>query len=135
MALKASFKFLIVDDDADTRNLIKVLLRKNGFKNVTSVSDGEEAFRFLKQSHEDGEPVEILLVDWNMPNMNGMELLKKVQDDPRFSNIPFLMVTADNDRDHVLEVLSTGVADYIVKPIIVDVLLEKIVNAHDKGAA
>jgi len=135
MALKASLKFLVVDDDPDTRNLIKVLLRKSGFKNVTSVSDGEEAFRFVKQSLEDGDPVELILADWNMPNLDGLELLKKIQDDPRFSNIPYIMVTADNDRDHVLEVLSTGVTDYMVKPIIVDVLVKKIVQACDKPAA
>ncbi len=135
MAIKSSLKFLIIDDDPDTRNLIKVLLRKSGFKNVTSVSDGEEGFRFMKQSIEDGDPVEFILADWNMPNLNGLDLLKKINEDPRFANIPFIMVTADNDRDHVLEVLSSGVADYMVKPIIVDVLLKKIVNAYKNAAA
>ena len=126
MKVSPNLNILIVEDDGDMRVLIKNLLRKKGLKNVNSVNDGNEALAALNEAESKQEPVELLLVDWHTPGMDGLELLKQVKAHESFKFIPFAMLTADGERDHVLEALSLGVDDYIMKPIVVDVLLNKI---------
>ena len=135
MKVSPNLNILVVEDDNDMRTLIKSLLRKKGLKNIHSVNDGIEAINYLIESESKQEPVELLLVDWHTPNMDGLELLKKVKDNDSFKYIPFAMLTADGEREHVLEALSLGVDDYIMKPIVVDVLLKKIWALMGAGAS
>lgn len=126
MKISAGIKILVIDDCLDTRNHIKLILRKKGFTNVFSCNNGEEGLEFLKKAHKDYEPVQLVLADWQMPKIDGLELLTRTRLDERFKNIPYIMITADNDRNHVLEVVSIGVDGYVVKPIKGEVLLKKI---------
>lgn len=126
MKISSSLSILVVEDDSDMRTLIKSLLRKKGLKNIHSVNDGVEAINYLIESESKKTPVELMLVDWHTPNMNGLELLKKIKENDSFKYIPFAMLTANGDKENVLEALSLGVDDYIMKPIVVDVLLKKI---------
>ncbi|MDD0853235.1 response regulator [Halobacteriovorax sp. GB3] len=126
MKVSSSLRILIVDDCIDTRNFIKQILLKKGFKNVLSVSDGERAIEVLNESYTAFEPVGVILADWQMPNVDGLQLLSRVRLDDRFKDVPFIMVTSDRERDHVIQALNVGVDSYIVKPIKGDVLLEKL---------
>jgi two-component system chemotaxis response regulator CheY len=128
MKLTTNLKILIVEDDLDTRNLIKVILRKLGFKNLHSTSDGEEAVEYMKKSYMEDKPVGLVLADWNMPKLDGISFLRKLRNSSDFKRIPFLMVTADSDRAHVVEAINEGVSGYLIKPITPDVLKEKIVK-------
>lgn len=132
MGVSASLRILIVDDCIDTRNFIKQILLKKGFKNIVSAKNGEEAMLILKESHNAFSPIGIILADRQMPILDGMQFLSKVRLDERYSHIPFIMITADNEKDHVLEALSVGVTNYIVKPIRGDVLLEKMANTLNR---
>lgn len=132
MGVSASLRILIVDDCIDTRNFIKQILLKKGFKNIVSAKNGEEAMLILKESHNAFSPIGIILADRQMPILDGMQFLSKVRLDERYSHIPFIMITADNEKDHVLEALSVGATNYIVKPIKGDVLLEKMANTLNR---
>jgi two-component system chemotaxis response regulator CheY len=133
MKVTPSLKILVVDDCLDTRNHIKLILRKKGFKKVIGAHDGNEGIDMLKKSFDDYDPVALVLADWQMPDMDGIEFLSKMRTDSRFKDVPFIMVTCDNDREHVIQAISTGVDNYMVKPIKADTLLKKIsVTLHDK---
>ena len=89
MLMDLNMKILVVDDLAPMRHVIKGILKQLGFKNIIEVEDGTEALRALKK-----EKFGLTLADWNMPNMNGLDLLKAVRSDETLKDIPFLMVTA-----------------------------------------
>lgn len=132
MAVSASLRILIVDDCIDTRNFIKQLLLKKGFKNIVSATNGDEALQILNESYKAFTPIGLILADREMPVLDGMQFLSKVRLDPRYNEVPFIMVTADNEKDHVVEALSVGVTNYIVKPIRGDVLLNKMVETLER---
>jgi len=126
MKISPSLKILVVDDCLDTRNHIKLILRKKGFKKVVGAHDGNEGIEVLNKSFDEYDPVCLVLADWSMPDMDGIQFLSKMRTDSRFKDIPFIMVTGDNDREHVIQAISTGVDNYMVKPIKADTLLQKI---------
>jgi two-component system chemotaxis response regulator CheY len=128
MKLTANLRILVVEDDLDTRNLIKVILRKEGFKSIDSCVDGIEAIGYMKKSHEEGNPIQLILADWNMPNLDGISFLNALKKSNEFSSVPFIMVTADSDRTHVVEAINAGVSGYVIKPITPDQLKDKIVQ-------
>lgn len=123
MALgKPDMKILVVDDFPTMRRIVKTLLKQNGFSNFVEAEDGEKAYRLL-QSHPD---IEFIVSDWNMPNMTGLEFLKTVRADPKFKTIPFLMVTAEAEKENIIEAVKSGVSNYIVKPFTGATLNEKM---------
>lgn len=123
MALgKPDMKVLIVDDFPTMRRIIKTLLKQNGYSNFIEAEDGEKAYRLL-QTHPD---VEFIVSDWNMPNMTGLEFLKTVRADPKFKALPFLMVTAEAEKENIIEAVKSGVSNYIVKPFTGATLKEKM---------
>lgn len=132
MAVSAALRILIVDDCIDTRNFIKQILLKKGFKNIVSATNGDEALQILNESYKAFTPIGLILADREMPVLDGMQFLSKVRLDPRYNEVPFIMVTADNEKDHVVEALSVGVTNYIVKPIRGDVLLNKMVETLER---
>jgi two-component system, chemotaxis family, chemotaxis protein CheY len=111
MALDTSMNILIVDDFATMRRIIKGVLKQLGFSNLIEAEDGEAALKELRK-----EKVGLIVSDWNMPNMTGLELLKAVRADSSLKSIPFLMVTAEGQKENVIQAVQAGVSNYIVKP-------------------
>lgn len=114
-------KFLIVDDFATMRRIIRNLLRQLGYNNIEEAEDGAVGLRKL-QSQE----IDFVICDWNMPNMTGIELLREIRSDDSLKGLPFLMVTAEAIKENIIEAVKAGVSNYIVKPFTADVLQEKI---------
>ena len=115
-------KILVVDDSSTMRRIIKNTLARLGFKDVLEAEHGVEAWEIL-----DGNPdIEMLITDWNMPEMNGLELVKKVRADERFEDLPIIMVTTEGGKAEVITALKAGVNNYIVKPFTPQVLKEKL---------
>lgn len=121
MAYDTKMKVLVVDDFATMRRIVKNVLRQLGFENITEADDGETAVRKLES-----ERIDFIVSDWNMPKMSGLELLKWVRAHDEFKDLPFLMVTAEAQKENVLEAVKAKVSNYIVKPFTADTLAEKI---------
>ena len=121
MAIDYNMKVMIVDDFATMRRIVKNILTQLGFKNFVEADDGTVAWEILQK-----EKVDFIVSDWNMPKMSGIELLKKVRADERFKDLPFLMVTAEAQKENILEAVKARVSNYIVKPFTPETLNEKI---------
>ncbi len=125
-------RVLIVDDMASLRDLLKAYLRRLGFKHVTEAVDGRDAYQTLIASKAAGNPFELVISDWNMPNMTGLELLKLVRGIPDWKNLPFLILTTENEKEKVMEAVMAQVSNYIVKPIEERTLEEKLLRTWQK---
>jgi two-component system chemotaxis response regulator CheY len=115
-------KLLVVDDSSTMRRIIKNTLARLGHKDVLEGADGVEGWEQLDAHPE----VDMLITDWNMPEMNGLELVKKVRADERFKDLPIIMVTTEGGKAEVITALKAGVNNYIVKPFTPQVLKEKL---------
>ncbi|MDX9820597.1 MAG: response regulator [Syntrophales bacterium] len=125
--MQKDMKILIVDDFATMRKVIRNLLKQVGYENILEAEDGVSALRVLK-----AQKVDLVISDWNMPNMTGFELLKAVRADADLGKTPFLMVTAEALQDNVVAAVKAGVSNYIVKPFTAEVLNEKISKIMEK---
>ena len=114
-------KVLVVDDSAVMRQIIKKNLKELGF---TELSEAEDGAAGLKKAGE--EPVDLIVSDWNMPNMTGLEFLKAVRADANLKGTAFIMVTSEADKEKIMEAVQAGVNQYIVKPFNAMQLEEKI---------
>ena len=112
---------LVVDDFNTMRKVVRKCLNQLGFKNITEAVDGADALEKLQNSK-----FELVVSDWNMPNMMGIDLLKAVRADEELKEIPFLMVTAEGKKENVMEAIKSGVSNYVVKPFTAEVLGEKL---------
>jgi len=115
-------KLLVVDDSSTMRRIIKNTLSRLGYEDVLEGEDGLQGWTVLNENPEIG----MLITDWNMPEMNGLELVKKVRGDTRFSDLPIIMVTTEGGKAEVITALKAGVNNYIVKPFTPQVLKEKL---------
>jgi two-component system, chemotaxis family, chemotaxis protein CheY len=122
-----NIKILVVDDFATMRKVIRNLLKQVGYENIAEAEDGVLALRVLKS-----QKVDLVISDWNMPNMTGLELLKAVRADEDLKTTPFLMVTAEALQDNVIAAVKAGVSNYIVKPFTAEVLNDKITKILEK---
>lgn len=121
-------KILVVDDFATMRKVIRNLLKQVGYeKNIVEAEDGVIALKILKS-----QKIDLVVSDWNMPNMTGLELLKAVRSDEDLKSTPFLMVTAEALQDNVIAAVKAGVSNYIIKPFTAEVLNDKISNILEK---
>jgi two-component system chemotaxis response regulator CheY len=125
--LDKNMKILIVDDFSTMRRIIKNLLRDLGFTNTTEADDGLTALPMLQSGNFD-----FLVTDWNMPGMNGIDLLRAVRADERLKNLPVLMVTAEAKRDQIIEAAQAGVNGYVVKPFTAQGLKDKIEKIFER---
>ena len=125
-----NMKILVVDDFSTMRRIIKNLLRDLGFNNTTEADDGTTALPLLQAGGFD-----FLITDWNMPGMQGIDLLKAVRTDPKLQKLPVLMVTAESKRDQIVEAAQAGVNGYIVKPFTAVTLKEKIEKIFERVVA
>jgi two-component system chemotaxis response regulator CheY len=112
---------LIVDDSRPIRRIESDILQELGFE-TDGASNGKEAWERLQQ----GPPPDVLLVDWNMPEMDGLEFLKAVRGDDRFSEVTVLMVTTETETDQMLRALSAGADEYLMKPFQKECLVDKL---------
>jgi len=115
-------KILVVDDSATMVRIIVNTLEKAGFANIVTAENGKEALERLAQ-HRD---IDLVLSDWNMPEMRGIELLIAMRAAETTKNIPFIMVTSRNVKEDILDAVKAGANDYLVKPFTVDAIKEKL---------
>lgn len=119
--MNKDIKILVVDDFSTMRRIIKNLLRDLGYNNVQEADDGNTALPMLQGSHFD-----FLITDWNMPGMQGIDLLRAVRADEKLRALPVLMVTAEQKREQIVAAAEAGVNGYIIKPFTATTLKEKI---------
>ena len=116
-----NMKVLVVDDFSTMRRIVKNLLRDLGFTNIQEADDGSTALPMLK----DGE-FDFVVTDWNMPGMQGIDLLKAIRADASLAHIPVLMVTAEAKKEQIVMAAQAGVNGYIVKPFTAATLKTKL---------
>jgi two-component system chemotaxis response regulator CheY len=114
-------KFLVVDDSPTMRRIVINALHSFGYNDVIEASDGQDALAILYT-----EKIDFVITDWNMPNMNGLELTKAIRNDATFGTLPVLMVTTRGIKEDIVQALQAKVNNYIVKPFTPAVLKEKI---------
>jgi len=115
-------KVLVVDDSSTMRRIIVNTLARLGYKDVVQGADGVEAWEAMQNNPDIG----VVITDWNMPNMNGLELVKKIRAEEKYADIPIIMVTTEGGKAEVITALKAGVNNYIVKPFTPQVLKEKL---------
>ena len=125
--LDTNMKVLLVDDFATMRKIVRNILGQLGIKNVDEADDGSTALPKLKQNKYD-----IVISDWNMPKMTGLDLLKAVRADENLKSLPFLMVTAEALKDNIVAAAQEGISDYVVKPFTAATLEEKLKKIFGK---
>ena len=119
--MNLDMKILIVDDFATMRRIVRNVLRQIGFTNMVEADNGKNALKILKK-----ENIDLILCDWNMPEMPGIDLLKTLRSEDELKSIPFVMVTAEAQKDNIIEAVKAGVNSYIVKPFTAETVSEKL---------
>lgn len=121
MAFDPNMRVLVVDDFSTMRRIIKNILRQLGFNNIVEADDGTTAWDVLNK-----DKIDFIISDWNMPQMTGIDLLRKVRASDEFGDLPFLMVTAEAQQENIIEAVTAKVSNYIVKPFTPETLKQKI---------
>jgi len=114
-------RILVVDDMSTMRRIIKTILNQLGYSNIEEAENGKQALAKLKK-----EKFDFVITDWNMPEMDGLTLVREIRSDEELKALPVLMVTAEAKKENVMEALKAGVNNYIVKPFTPEVLKEKM---------
>lgn len=127
--MNKNLKILVVDDFSTMRRIVKNLLNELGFSDITEADDGKTALPLLQ-----GGQFDFVITDWNMPGMPGIELLRHIRADERLKGIPVLMVTAEAQREQIIEAAKAGVSGYIVKPFTGVTLKEKLDKIFERYA-
>ena len=126
--LLSKINFLVVDDMSTMRTIVRNILRSFGAKTFVDADDGTTALEAL----ENNDKIDFIICDWNMPNMSGLELLKKLRSADKYKDIAFLMVTAEQDVGQVKEAITAGVDGYIIKPFNKDMFSERLTSVLKK---
>lgn len=124
MAVDMNMRILIVDDYKTMLRIMRNLLRQLGFENVEEASDGGAALALLQS----GGSFDLIISDWNMEPMTGIQLLREVRADAHLKMLPFIMVTAESKSENVIAAKEAGVSNYIVKPFNAETLKSKMVS-------
>ena len=119
--IDTSIKVLVVDDMSTMRRILKNVLKQIGFSNLVEAENGQDALNKLKVGD-----IGLIVSDWNMPVMQGIELLRTVRADAELKHLPFLMVTAEAQKENIIEAVQAGVSNYVVKPFTAEALQEKL---------
>lgn len=127
MNIDKNIKILVVDDFSTMRRIVKNLLRDLGFTNTHEADDGSTALPMLQKGD-----FEFVVTDWNMPGMEGIDLLKAIRADDNLKHLPVLMVTAEAKREQIIEAAQAGVNGYIVKPFTAATLKEKLDKVFER---
>lgn len=121
-------KIMIVDDSSTMRRILKNCLAKLNYEDVVEAGDGLEAQKVLEQNKDVG----LALVDWNMPNMNGYELLQVIKSKDEYKDIKVIMVTTEAEKTNVVMAIKAGAANYVIKPFTPEIIGEKISSTLTK---
>jgi two-component system chemotaxis response regulator CheY len=122
-----NMRVLVVDDFATMRRIVKNVLKQIGFTNILEADDGSTALAVLQQ-----DKIDLIISDWNMPKVTGLDLLKAVRSDESMKGTPFLMVTAEAQKDNVIQAVQAGVSNYVVKPFTAEALQGKLEQIFNK---
>lgn len=125
-------KFIVIDDFATMRKIIKKVLTELGYTNIDEAEDGAKALPMIQAATNSGAPYALIISDWNMPNMTGLELLKTCKGEPTLKGIPFMLVTAEGEQKQIIEAAKAGVSDYVVKPFNAQTLKEKMLKVYQR---
>ncbi len=117
----SDLKILVVDDMSVMRTILKSLLNNMGIKDILEAADGEIALRILQENK-----IDLILSDWNMPKMSGIELLRRVREDILLQNIPFVMISAEATSENLAQAIRLHVTQYLIKPVSAAQLEQKI---------
>ena len=120
-------KFLVVDDFSTMRRIVRNLLKELGYSKVEEAEDGAMALSKLKNEHFD-----FVISDWNMPVMNGLDMLKSIRADAALAKLPVLMVTAEAKKENIIAAAQAGANGYVVKPFTAATLDEKLAKIFEK---
>lgn len=127
MPADLNMKILVVDDMSTMRRIVKNILKQLGFSNMEEAENGQEALQKLK-----ADTYGFVVSDWNMPVMPGIELLRAIRADETLKHIPVLMVTAEAQKENLIEAIQAGVNNYVVKPFTAETMQEKINKIFNK---
>ena len=119
--INKTMKVLVVDDFSTMRRIVKNILTQLGFTNIVEAEDGKQG---LARVMEGG--IELIVSDWNMPNMMGIDFLRAVRANANTKSIPFLMVTAESNKENIIQAVQAGVSNYVVKPFTAEVMEQKL---------
>ena len=122
-----NLRFLVIDDFATMRRIVRTLLQDLGFQNVEEAEDGQDALTKLRASTFD-----FVISDWNMPNLDGLQLLSEMRKDDALKAIPVLMVTAEAKKENIIAAAQAGANGYVVKPFTAATLEEKLNKIFEK---
>ncbi len=128
--LDLSLKVLVVDDFSTMRRIVKNLLKQIGYSDIEEAEDGVQALSKLQNGG-----FGLVVSDWNMPNMDGLDMLKAIRHDAAIKDMPVLMVTAEAEKEKVITAIQAGVNNYVVKPFTGEILKEKLDKIFDKIAS
>jgi two-component system chemotaxis response regulator CheY len=127
VVLNKNMKILVVDDFSTMRRIIKNLLKDLGFANIQEADDGNTALPMLQQGDFD-----FVVTDWNMPGMQGIDLLRAIRADANLKHIPVLMVTAEAKKEQIVAAAQAGVNGYVIKPFTAATLKEKLAKIFER---
>ena len=127
VVLDKNMKILVVDDFSTMRRIIKNLLKDLGFANIQEADDGSTALPMLQQGDFD-----FVVTDWNMPGMQGIDLLRAIRADANLKHIPVLMVTAEAKKEQIVAAAQAGVNGYVIKPFTAATLKEKLAKIFER---
>lgn len=125
-------RFLVVDDFATMRKIIKKVLAELGYTQIEEADDGKPAFELIQKAHNEGKPFGFVISDWNMPGMTGIDLLKSCKEVSYLKDMPFMLVTAESEQKNIIEAAKAGVSDYVVKPFNAQTLKAKLERVYSK---
>lgn len=125
--LDKSISVLVVDDFSSMREIIRNILRQLGIRNIDVAEDGSSAVPKLSKKSYD-----VALVDFNMPRMNGVELIKHIRSNEKTKSMPIIMITAEAKKENIVSAVDAGVSDYIVKPFTAGILEDKLLRVLPK---
>jgi two-component system chemotaxis response regulator CheY len=120
-------KFLVVDDFSTMRRIVRNLLKELGYVTADEAEDGAIALQKLKNAEFD-----FVVSDWNMPNMDGLQLLQAIRSDPMLKHLPVLMITAEAKKENIIAAAQSGAHGYIVKPFTAATLNDKLIKIFEK---
>ena len=126
MAAK-DLNFLVVDDFSTMRRIVRTLLKELGYNKIEEAEDGVDALEKIRAGQ-----IDFVVADWNMPNMDGLELLKTIRADDALKHIPVMMVTAEAKKENIIAAAQAGASGYVVKPFTAAILEEKLNKVFEK---
>lgn len=124
-----NIRILVVDDFPTMRRIVRGLLRELGFHHIEEAEDGRDALEHLRNGHFD-----LVISDWNMPNLDGLEMLQEIRADQSLCHLPVLMVSAEARKDHIVAAARAGANGYVVKPFTAAVLEERLEKVFEHQA-